>query len=265
MKRLPVLIFFLVVGFPLILIAGSSSTSSNGALYQPKFFPFDQGETAEYRMSWNMIPVASAKVQTKPKWEQGEKFYQVNVKAKTWRILHWIWKMRDSVESVFEAKTFSPRSFIFSQSENREKVHTNIRYEPSDQKWVVRRREGDKVEGYEFVSGDTYDPISASYLLRSLDFKVGDRLEFNLFGGHHRYLLTLDVVSQEPIKVKAGQFNAYKIESQMVKRPPSKDDGYVYRATGWISADEKRILVKAKSKAWIGNVYLELIQAEVRP
>lgn len=265
MKRLLFLFSLLVFSLPLILKAESSTTSSNGALYQPKFFPFDQGEKAEYRMSWNMIPVASAKVQTKPKWEQGEKFYQVNVKAKTWRILHWIWKMRDSVESVFEAKTFSPRSFIFSQSENREMVQTKILYEPNSQKWVVRRKEGDKVEGFEFVSGDTYDPISVSYLLRSLDFKVGDRLEFNLFGGHHRYLLTLDVVNQEPIKVKAGQFNAYKIESQMVKRPPSKDDGYVYRATGWISADEKRILVKAKSKAWIGSVYLELIQAEVRP
>ena len=120
------------------------------------------------------------------------------------------------------------------------------------------------MEGFEFVSGDTYDPVSASYLLRSLDFKVGDRLEFNLFGGHHRYLLTLDVVNQERIKVKAGQFNTYKIECQMVKRPPLKDDGYVYRATGWISADEKRILVKAKSKAWIGSVYVELIHAEVR-
>ena len=129
--------------------------------------------------------------------------------------------MRDSVESVFDAKTFSPRSFIFSQSENREKVQTNIRYHPNDQKWVVQRRDGDKVEEYEFVSGNPYDPISASYLLRSLDFKVGDRLEMNLFGGHNWYRLTLDVINQEPIKVKAVRFNAYKIESKMVKVPPS--------------------------------------------
>ncbi len=265
MKHLPELIFFLVVGLPLFLGAESNITSPNGALYQPKYYPFSRGEKAEYRVSWNKIPIGSAKVQMHPKWEKGKKFYQVKVRAKTWKILHWIWRMRDSVESVFEAKTFSPRSYIFSQSENRERVQTKILYEPSNKKWVVRRKEGDKVEGFEFVSGDTYDPVSAIYLLRSLDFKVGDRLEFNLFGGHHRYLLTLDVVNQERIKVKAGQFNTYKIESQMVKRPPSKDDGYVYRATGWISADEKRILVKAKSKAWIGSVYVELVQAEVRP
>ena len=252
---------FTIISFALLWVlfanvAGSPiEAPKEASRYQPRFYPFDGGEKAEYRVSWNKIPVASAKVQTNAKWEKGGKFYQVIVKAKTWRVLHWIWKMRDSVESVFDAKTFSPRSFIFSQSENRENVQTNIRYDPSDQKWVVRRKDGDKVEEYEFVSGDTYDPISASYLLRSLDFKVGDRLELNLFGGHNRYLLTLDVINQEPIKVKAGRFNAYKIKSQMVKVPPSKDDGYVYRATGWISADEKRILVKAKSK---GIIYFSI-------
>ncbi|NIO11074.1 MAG: DUF3108 domain-containing protein [Deltaproteobacteria bacterium] len=233
--------------------------------YQPRFFPFDGGEKAEYRVSWNMIPVASADVQTNSLWEQGEKYYRVNMRAKTWKVLHWIWRMRDSVEAVFEANTFSPRKFNFSQSENRERKHTSIHYEPDDQKWVVHRKNGDKEEGFEFVSGNTYDPVSASYRLRSLDFKVGDRIGFNLYGGHNHYQLTLDVIGREPIKVKAGRFHAFKIRSQMVKIPPSEDDGYVYRATGWISADDKRILVKAKSKAWIGSVNLELIRAELPP
>jgi len=266
MQRLLFLALIVFLSLSFSVKAGPPVGGPNGSPpYQPRFYPFDGGESAEYRVSWNKIPVASAKVQTNPLWEEGKKFYQVKVQAKTWKILHWIWKMRDSVESVFEAKTFSPRSYIFSQSENRERVHTKILYEPGSQKWIVRRQNGSKVEGFEFVSGDTYDPVSASYLLRSLDIKVGDRLEFNLFGGHNRYLLTLDVVGQEQVKVKAGVFNAYKIRSRMIKRPPSKDDGYVHQATGWISADKKRLLVKAKSKAWIGSVYLELIQAEIRP
>jgi len=81
MKRLLFLFSLLVFGLPLFLGAESNITSSNGALYQPKYYPFARGEKAEYRVSWNKIPVGSAKVQMNPKWDKGVKFYQVNVLA----------------------------------------------------------------------------------------------------------------------------------------------------------------------------------------
>ena len=52
--------------------------------YQPKFFPFEGGEKAVYRTSWNgMISVATAEIYTTPTVVDGKKVYQVRVEAKT--------------------------------------------------------------------------------------------------------------------------------------------------------------------------------------
>ncbi len=270
MKGLPFLVSVFLFCLSLFLGAESTGSSSNGALYQPRFYPFDGGEKAEYRASWNGIPVASAKIQTRPIWLEGKKFYQVKIRAKTWKVIDLFWKMRDSIEAVFEASTFAPHRYIFSQKENRRRTETRISFDRRTKKWIVKSQKGKKIKQFEFIAGDTFDPVSASYLLRSLDYKLGDRLELKLFGGHNRYLLTLHVVEQEQIKIKAGMFDAYKIHAQLIKQTPVAVDGKadrkkMRRGTLWISSDKKRILLKASSKVWIGSVYLELIHAQMQP
>ncbi len=88
--------------------------------------------------------------------------------------------MRDVIESIFEAKTLYPRSFIFRQRENRKKIDTTAYFDPASKKWVVHRQQGYNIKDYEFISQHTLDPISAVYLARSLDFKVGDTLRMEV-------------------------------------------------------------------------------------
>ena len=228
--------------------------------YQPHFYPFDGGENAEYRASWNGIPVASAEIQSAPLSIDGKKFYQVKVQARTWRYLELIWKMRDSIESIFEAKSLHPHRFIFRQRENRRKIDTTAHFDPANKKWAVHRKQGDKVRDYEFFSPHTMDPISAIYLARSVDFKVGDALRMEVFGGNSRYLVIMDIVGREPITVKTGVFEAYKIIPRVINLTSSGYAGRVRQATVWISADEKRRPLKIISQVFIGYVSIELVE-----
>ncbi|MBI4487601.1 MAG: DUF3108 domain-containing protein [Deltaproteobacteria bacterium] len=265
---------FRMLSFFTLLLGLFGSVSQAGGLpvedriesrqYQPDFYPFERGESAAYWASWNGIPVASAEIHVSPVFMDGKKFYQAQIQARTWKYLELLWKMRDSIESVFEAETLRPRRFIFYQRENRKRIDTIALFDPGSKKWVVHRQQGAKIRDYEFVSQNTLDPISAVYLARSLDFKPGDKLRMDIFGGKSRYWITLDIVGQERISVKAGVFDAYKIMIRVSNLTRSGYAGRVRQATGWISADAMRKPLKMVSEIFVGSVNIEMVEEKVR-
>jgi hypothetical protein len=232
--------------------------------YQPKFYPYENGETASYKASWNGIPVAHARIQTMPFTLEGKKFYRVRVDARTSKGLDLIWKMRDTITSVFDAKTLAPSRFVFSQRENSRVIDTEAKFDPSTKKWLINRwQKGKDPRVYDFDSHNTLDPITAVYLARSTDLKVGEKLFFDVFGGRHRYLLELSIEKKEPVELESGTvIEAFKVVPKLTNLT---NQGYAARmkeAAIWISADERRMPVKLWSKIFVGSVYMELVQDE---
>lgn len=232
-------------------------------VYEPKYYPFEGGEKAVYRASWNgMLSVATAEISTTPAIVDGRQVYKVRVEAKTSRALDWIWKMRDTILSTFDAKALSPSRFSFHQRENSRVIDTEARYVESSKRWMVNRQQaGKRPRVWEFNSQNTFDPLTAVYLARSLEFKPGDRLYFNVFGGRNQYLLEINVDRKERVTLSSGKsIDAFRIIPRLQN---ITKDGYAERmneAVIWISADERRIPVKLSSKIKFGNVQLELIE-----
>ena len=232
-------------------------------VYQPKNYPFEEGEKAVYRASWNgMFSVATAEIYTTPAVVDGRKVFQVRVDAKSSRSLDLIWKMRDTISSTFYAKELSPSKFKFSQRENSKVIDTEAVFNGAAGKWVINRQQpGKRAKVHDFESHNTLDPITAVYLARSLDFKVGDHLYFNVFGGRYQYLLELAVAGKEFVQLQSGKaMEAFKIIPRVQN---TTKNGYASRlndATIWISADERRLPIKVSSKISFGTVNLELVQ-----
>ena len=233
-------------------------------VYQPKHYPFDGGERAVYRASWNGIPVATAEIATTSQMIDGKKFYSVRVEAKTAPALDLFWKMRDTITSTIEARSLAPTRFTFSQRENQKVIDTEARFDRNAKKWFVHRDERRKIKKYEFDQPpNTIDPITAVYLARSQDFKVGDHLYFNIFGGKYRYLLDLEVERREKIQIASGSVDAFKIVPRIKN---VLKQGYAERlneASVWISADERRIPVMLSSRIFVGSIYIERIEDRV--
>src|ERR1041385_2487807 len=147
-------------------------------VYQPKHFPYEAGEKEVYRASWNgLVSVATAEISTVPTVIDGKKVYRVQVDAKSSRVLDFIWKMRDTITSTFDANALLPARFTFSQRENSKVIDTEARLDHTRKRWEVNRQQpGKQPKIYEFDAQNTLDPITAVYLARSVDFKVGDRL-----------------------------------------------------------------------------------------
>jgi hypothetical protein len=250
------------------LLVGSASEAGEAMIkvdaipaYQPKYFPFGSGEREIYNASWNgMISVATAEVHTVATVIDGKKVYQVRVEAKTSRALDLIWRMRDTISSTFDAKALLPSRFTFAQRENSRVIDTEARFDAASKQWAVNRQQvGKKPRVYYFDSNNTLDPITAVYLARSTDFKVGDKLYFKVFGGRYQYLLELFVEKKEPVSIKSGKtVEAYRIIPRVQN---ITKNGYASRfneAIIWISADERRMPIKMSSKIAFGTVQLEL-------
>jgi hypothetical protein len=258
--------FCTVLAFVTISLSQAGEAPINPAsvpTYQPKFQPFEAGENQVYRAHWNgMVSVATAEITAKPTIIDGKKVYQVKVQAKSSKFLDLIWKMRDTITSTFDAKAFAPSHFTFRQRENSKVIDTEARYSEFTKRWAVNRQEGGKKpKVYEFDSQNTLDPITAVYLARSIDFKVGDRLHFKVFGGKYQYRLELRIDGKEPVALPSGKsVEAYKIIPFLQN---IAKEGYASRlneATVWISADERRLPIKISSKIFVGSVYLELVE-----
>jgi hypothetical protein len=232
-------------------------------VYQPHSLPFENGEKAVYRATWNgMFSVATTEIQTTPVVLDGKKVFQVRVEAKTSRALDFIWKMRDVITSTFDGKTLAPSHFNFSQRENSRVIDTDAKFDHGSKNWAVHRQQvGKRTKIYQFDANNTLDPITAIYLARSTDFKVGDRLYFKLFGGRYRYLLELFIEKKEPVELESGKtIEAYKIIPRIQNTTKNGYAGRLNEAVIWISADERRLPVKLSSKIVFGTVYLDLIQ-----
>lgn len=263
------------IGLPAIvillaLLAGVASQAGeatvkpdNLPVYSPKFFPFDRGEKELYRATWNgLFSVATAEVTTTASMVDGKKVYQVKVDAKTSRALDLIWKMRDVISSTFDGKTLLPSHYHFSQRENSRIIDTEAKLDAAAKRWAVHRQQnGKKTKNYQFDSHNTFDPVTAMYLARSLDFKVGDKLYFKIFGGRYHYLLELFVEKKENLELPSGKtVEAYKIVPQVQNLTRRGYAGRLGEAAIWISADERRLPVKLTSKIVFGSVQLELME-----
>ena len=230
--------------------------------YQPKYLPFEAGERALYRATWNgMFSVASAEIHTTPKVVDGKKVIQVRVDAKTSGALDLIWKMRDTISSTFDAVALTPAHFVFSQRENAKVIDTEAKFDNRTKRWVVNRQQvGKLTKNYQFESNNTLDPITAVYLARSTEYKVGDKLYFKVFGGRYQYLLELFVEKKEPVELESGKtVEAYRIVPRIQNITKRGYAGRVNEAIIWISADERRVPIKMSSKVIFGTVHLELI------
>jgi hypothetical protein len=270
MKRIVLSIAWIGIIFLMKVSAAAGQASVSPPIpekvpvYQPKFYPFDGGERAVYKASWNGIPVATAVIATTSQFIGGKKFYNVRVDAKTSPILDLFWKMRDTITSTIEAKPLAPTRFTFSQRENLKVIDTEAKFDRTAKKWSVHRDERTEVKKYEFDQPpNTIDPITAVYLARSQDFKVGDHLYFNIFGGKYRYLLDLEVERREKVHIASGSIDAFKIVPRIKNL---MKDGYAERVNEgsvWISADERRIPVMLSSRIFVGSIYIERIEDKV--
>lgn len=228
--------------------------------YAPKFEAFEPplGDYS-YKVAWQGISAADVKVTV----QRDGDIYRVITKAKTYSGIDLFYKLRYRAEGIISAVDLSPiRTEIDHRENHRHKV-TRINFSDAGDIRAVRYRQGEQTEDVTFNPKNfTLDPISAAFLARGIDWKVGDAKQFDTFNGKSRYLITLTATAIKKMKIAGQQREAWEIVPKVENLTAPHADKKLREAKIYLSTDKSREILKIVSSVFIGSVSTTLVKFE---
>jgi hypothetical protein len=106
-----------------------------------------------------------------------------------------------------------------------------------------------------------YELNSAMLYLRSQSLKEGGAYRIVVYPQTSAYLATITVTERAKISVRAGTYNAIKLDlklNRIGKNLELEPYRKFRRATIWISDDSDRLLLRIEAHIFIGTVFAEL-------
>jgi hypothetical protein len=148
-----------------------------------------------------------------------------------------------------DVETLLPWRFEKHQKEGGYERDVVIKFERDGS--FARYENGDEVMMHPF----SQDELSAFYYLRTLPLEVGRDVFIDNHTDRKNYPLKVIVHGRETIEVSAGTFDCYVIE-------PVIREGGIFTAKGtltiWITADERRMPVRMRTKIVVGAITASL-------
>ena len=223
--------------------------------------PFKPGERLTFELRWGFIKAGKAVLEVRPiETVNGIQAYHFVLTAKTNSFLDKIYKVRNRIDAF--ADTHMTKTVLFKQKqrEGRRKKDIVVEFDWRNQK-AQYSNYGKKRDPIDLMPG-SFDPLSAFYYTRLLDYKENDKVSRPVTDGKKNILGVAKVIRRETIKLPCGTFDTFMIE------PDLRHVGGVFRKSKnakihvWVTADEKRIPVMAKSKVIVGSFVGELVSAQ---
>jgi len=113
----------------------------------------------------------------------------------------------------------------------------------------------------DFNLENLYDLHSAFLYLRSQPLRDHSVYRVTVYPANSAYVATLTVVGREHLRVRAGSYNAIKLDlklQRVSKKNELEPHRKFKRATIWISDDNDRLLLRIESQIFVGTVTAEL-------
>ncbi len=222
--------------------------------------PFSPGEKLTFQVRWAFIPAGEAVLEIYPiETMNGQKAYHFVLTARSYPVVDLIYKVRDRIDAYTDEKLSHSILYKETKEGNRKrKVVVNFNWEKGE---AQRSNFGEKIAPVPIKPG-TFDPLSVYYALRLHDLKENMELEKPLTDGKKWILGRARVVKREKITVISGTYDTYLVE------PSLEHIGGVFKKSKdaklqiWVTADDRRIPVKIKSKVAVGSFVGELISVE---
>jgi hypothetical protein len=223
-------------------------------------FPELRPLRASYRFGWSGVTAATGDIHfTKPSNDQ----FQLEGKGRTSGFVRALWKLDVTQRAVANSQTLAPIETEQSESYRSKKIVTHLTFTNNG---VTRTRtEGEgaaaKKTTRDFSFPNLFDLHSAALYLRSQPLKKGSVYRLAVYPATNAYLATVTVTGREKISVRAGTYNAIKLDLRLKRvgkhlelEPHKKFRG----ATVWVSDDAERLILRIDAQVFVGTVFAEL-------
>ncbi len=223
--------------------------------------PFSPGEKLVFEIKWSIIPAGKAVLEVLPIEElDGVLAYHFVMTVRTSNFVDHFYKVRDRIDAYADLQM--NRSLLFKKKQREGRSKKNILVTFDWEKKQARYSNFNKKRKPISIKEGTFDPLSAFYFTRLFDWENGNEVARPVTDGKKNIIGKAHLVKRETIKVPAGTFDTYLLE------PDIEHIGGVFEKSKnakielWVTADDRHIPVRLKSKVVVGSFTGELVSME---
>lgn len=222
--------------------------------------PFEAGEKLTFRLRWTLVPAGEAVMEVLPMTTvNGTPAYHFRLTATSNAFVDMFYKVRDRIDAY--TNTSVTRALRYHKKQHEGRHIKDIQVDFNWEEETARFFDGKKRRQVGLLPG-TFDPLSAFYYIRKLDYKPNDIIICPVTDGKKLVDGEARVVKKERVTVYTGTYDTYLIE------PDLKHVGGVFKKSKdakiqvWVTADKRRIPVKIASEVAVGSFVGELSAIE---
>jgi hypothetical protein len=263
----------IISGFAVLaaaLVVQLQSASSATATKKPvEVFP--EGETLVYEVRWDppgwmfFLPTITAGEMTVQFQNHGEHegnpAYRITARAVSSGFLPKLTGITvdDSFESIVEASEFCSRQMTKKLREGKRYRDIVLTFDPESGKGHYVAYDVSKTPPVQLKNDEVrnvprcvQDILSAIYVTRLRDLKLGEKYQLTLSDDGEVKQVEVSVKKKEPVEAIAGLFPALRLETVSVF-------GSLFKGGGtflvWFSDDERKLPVRFEAEVKLGKVY----------
>lgn len=214
-------------------------------------------ETWKIDFAWSGFPVGSMTISGKGNGENPDAMLGVEIDGRTNAFIDLLWRYRLNARGTILLHPFAPNQFIITENERRREKVTTIEFAEGSVH-STKLKEGN-LEEFRFESPNTYDIISAVFLMMHLEYEVGRSYRIDALTGTSRYLVSVEVEAREEIQVMDRIVEAYRLVIHTNDLTDPKDNEKHAGTYMWVSTAPPRRMLRAKATTKWGSIYGELV------
>jgi hypothetical protein len=183
----------------------------------------------------------------------GRNTYHIVAEGKSKGAFNLFYKVNDRFESFMDEEYLVPWSFVRNTHEGDFKLEDEVRFNQYSGNFSSRKANKKMKPG-------THDILSAFFYCRTLDFsnlKMGDRFPVDFMLDDSVYVSLIEFAGREVVETDLGKFRCLKFKPMVIT---GKVFSQPYAMDIWVSDDQNRIPILAKSAVLVGSVKLELLE-----
>lgn len=228
--------------------------------------PFRPGEKIVLALTYLGMDAGYLELSVRPFVEvNGEKAYKFFVGVKSSKLFSYVYSLDNSAETYVSYEQLIPFSHEVHLNESKQIKESRSFFDWPNltahywEKRVTKEKGEEKRKIHWQIEPYAQNVISALFYMRAFAYKKGKKYAFRVADDNKNIVFRADVVKREKIKTDAGEFNTVVIQ------PRFEVDGS-FAQTGkilfWLTDDDRKFLVKIKSKIKIGSIYGELMSIQ---
>jgi hypothetical protein len=244
----------LVTAF-LVTIALATHTEATERVY-----PFCPGEKLTFQVKWGFIPAGEVVLEILPmETINGARVYHFLMTVRTYPLIDLFYKARDRIDAYTD--TGITHSILYKElKKGKSKRDVLVNFD-----WQRRKAQysnfGKKRKPISIRPG-SFDPLSVFYAFRLHELRENTEIQAPVTDGKRCVAGRARIVKRETIKVAHRTYDTFLAEPDLrhIRGVFEKSKNAKFQI--WITADNRRIPVKIKSKVVVGSFVAELITAE---